>query len=81
MDEINLARGPSQLLTNVRVGLQKENVRVELFVRNLFQEEAWSSATAGSDISGLAFDFNSIRGVFVTPQEKRTIGIRTNFTF
>ncbi len=79
--EINLARGPDWLLTNVRMGLESENIRIEFFVRNLFQEEAWSSATTGSDITGLAFDFNSIRAVFVTPQEKRTFGLRTNITF
>lgn len=79
--EINLARGPSWLLTNVRMGVTNENTRIEFFVRNLFQEEAWSSATTGSDITSLAFDFNSIRGVFVTPQERRTFGIRTNISF
>jgi len=79
--EINLARAPDWLVTNVRAGLTRGDIRIELFVRNLLQTRAWSTVTAGSDITSLAFDFNSIRGYFVTPQEKRTIGIRTNLTF
>ena len=80
-DNINLARAPDWLLTHARIGLTRDNLRVELFVRNLFQTRAWASVTTQSDITSAAFDFNSIRGVGVVPQEKRTFGLRTNVTF
>ena len=80
-DNINLARGPDWMLTNARVGLTREDLRIEFFVRNLFQTRAWRSVTTQSDITSAAFDFNSIRGVGVSPQEKRTFGVRTNLTF
>ena len=80
-DNLNLARAESYVLTHARIGLQREDLRIEFFVRNLFQEDAWATASPTTDITSTAFEFSTIRGVLVTPQEKRTFGIRTNLTF
>ena len=56
-------------------------MRVELFVRNLLDTDTWQTVTGQTDITSDAFDFNSIRGVQVMPHEKRTFGLRVNYTF
>jgi iron complex outermembrane receptor protein len=80
-DVENLARGPDWFVTNVRFGLQREDLRIELFVRNLFQETAWQTVSQGAHFQHHSFNFGGFRGVNVSPQEKRTFGIRTNITF
>ena len=77
----NLARGDAYVITNVRAGIQREDLRIEFFVRNLFQTRTWRRATAGLDFSHTTFSFNAFRGMTVVPQEKRTFGMRTNITF
>lgn len=80
-DVDNLARGPDWFVTNVRVGLQREDLRIELFVRNLFQETAWQTVSQGAHFKHHSFNFGGFRGLNVSPQEKRTFGVRTNLTF
>ena len=80
-DVENLARGPDWFVTNVRFGLQREDLRVELFIRNLFQETAWQTVSQGAHFQHHSFNFGGFRGINVSPQEKRTFGIRTNITF
>jgi iron complex outermembrane receptor protein len=80
-DVDNLARGPDWFITNVRVGLQREDLRIELFVRNLFQETAWQTVSQGAHFKHHSFNFGGFRGLNVSPQEKRTFGVRTNITF
>ena len=77
----NLGRGDDYVITNARLGLQREDLRVEFFIRNLFQTQTWRRASGGLDFSHPTFSFNAFRGVTVVPQEKRTFGIRTNITF
>ena len=80
-DVDNLARGPDWFVTNARVGLQREDLRIEFFVRNLFQETAWQTMSQGAHFQHYSFNFGFYRGVSVSPQEKRTFGLRTNITF
>jgi len=80
-DNINLAKTEAYFLTNARIGLQREDLRIEIYVRNLFQEDAWATVSPTTDISSTAFEFSTIRGLLVTPQEKRTFGLRTNLSF
>jgi len=80
-DVDNLNKGPSWLVTNVRAGITRDDFRLELFVRNLFQERAWMNAFGGAHFAHYSFNFSGFRGINVAPQEKRTIGLRTNITF
>ena len=80
-DVDNLVRGPEWFVTNARVGLQREDLRIEFFVRNLFQETAWQTVYQGAHFQHYSFNFGFYRGANVSPQEKRTFGLRTNITF
>ena len=80
-DVENLIRGPDWFVTNARIGLQREDLRVEFFVRNLFQETAWQTVSQGAHFQHHSFNFGGFRGANVSPQEKRTFGLRTNITF
>ncbi len=80
-DVDNLVRGPSWFVTNARIGVQREDLRLEFFVRNLFQETAWQTVTQGAHFQHHTFNFGGFRGSTVSPQEKRTFGLRTNITF
>ncbi len=80
-DVDNLLRGPSWFVTNARVGLTQDDFRIEFFVRNLFQETAWQTVFGGAHFKHYSFNFGGFRGANVSPQEKRTFGLRTNITF
>ena len=80
----NLATLKSYFLFNVRAGVQRENLRVELFVKNLFDEETWRTGNEFTDFSILdapgVFDFGKL-GIILVPQDKRQFGIRTTLDF
>lgn len=79
----NFLRGPEYFLTHARMGVTKENLRVEFFVRNLFDTDTYLSAARTIDFAAEPgnFNFNGFTGIAVNPQEKRTFGIRTNLKF
>ena len=80
-EDENLAQADSYLLTHARIGIQREDLRVELFVRNLFQTRDWAVASSRIDFTQPTFNFRGFHGIVVVPQEKRTFGIRTNLRF
>ena len=83
-DPENLLEGPSWSLTNVRAGFDGQNgLRLELFVRNLFDEDAWRQVGRGIDYSRQPADFNFTNywGASLVPQEPRTIGLRASMRF
>ena len=84
VDESNLAKIPDYWLANARAGIDiNDNISVELFVTNLFEEEAWMTAARWTDFSSpfqSAF-FTSKQGVAVTPLDKREWGLRAFFRF
>ena len=53
----NLMRGPDYFLTHARLGLIRENLRVEVFVRNLFDEDAWAGVTGDRHYKHYTFAF------------------------
>jgi iron complex outermembrane receptor protein len=83
VDESNLAQCNDYMLANARAGVEKDNVRVELFVKNLFNDDNWAACARWTDfdtapnLAGLTLN----QGVAVTPQNKRQIGIRTSLDF
>jgi iron complex outermembrane receptor protein len=77
----NLAQTDPYSLTHLRLGVKRDDLRVEFFVRNLFQERDWANASRRADFSQPTFNFTAFQSVTVIPQEKRTFGIRTNVSF
>lgn len=83
VDESNLAYIGDYFLTNVRAGVTKDNWRVEVFANNLFEEDQWAAGARWTDFSrptnfGLLTAF---QGVAVSPQDRRDVGLRVNYSF
>ncbi|MDE0801357.1 MAG: TonB-dependent receptor [Rhodospirillaceae bacterium] len=80
----NLAYLESYFLVNTRMGIQRENLRVEFYVKNLFNEDSWRGGQEFTDFSLIdapgIFDFNKL-GVILLPQDRRTVGLRSSITF
>jgi len=79
----NLIRGPDYFLTHARAGISKEGLRVELYVRNLFDTKAWLGASETIDFGYDAGNFNflAFRGIAINPQQKRQFGLRSTIDF
>lgn len=81
-DETNFAYAEAFWRFNLRAGFQRDNLRLEAFVTNLFGEDKYESAGRFSDFSGIdLFDFANNQSVIVTPAEKRRIGVRMSYSF
>lgn len=80
----NLAYVDDYFLVNARVGVERDNLRLEAYVTNLLNEDKWRGAQEYTDFAvGLeqpGFQFNRL-GVIMLPQAKRTIGIRASMSF
>jgi iron complex outermembrane receptor protein len=89
--EANLAKLNDYFRANIRIGLQKENLRFEFFVKNIFNDKNWDygfrsvSFREPGSIQVLlpapvnAFGF--VQGIIVQPPEKRVFGLRARYTF
>ena len=82
-DNNNLSEGPAYTLTNIRLGLEKEDLRVELYGRNVLDEEAWRTMYSSIDFAFAPADFQFRRnwGAILSPQDKPTYGLRFNKSF
>ena len=82
-DPENLLEGPSWTVANLRVGFERDDLRLELFVRNLTDEDTWKQVGQAVDFSPQPanFDFLAFNGAALIPQEKRTFGVRANIKF
>ena len=77
----NLSQIDDYFVSNARVGFEKEDVRIELFVLNVFDEDTWINGSRGVDFSDQGNFAFTAQGHNLTPQQKRTFGIRTNLKF
>ncbi|MDX2144371.1 MAG: TonB-dependent receptor [Rhodospirillaceae bacterium] len=67
---------------NARAGFEKEGIRVEAYVKNLFDDDNYLAAARWSDFSGRSlFDFLTSQGLAVTPPQKRSFGLKTVMDF
>jgi iron complex outermembrane recepter protein len=83
VDVDNLAECDSYYLANARTGVEKSGFRLELFVKNLLNDDNWAACTRFSEFD-LPLDINFLtqyQGVIVSPQNKRQVGLRTAITF
>ena len=83
----NVAEQDVAVDSNLRTGLRGDNFGVELFVTNLFNENAPAAAFNFADLSfanrtqaGGFFDFGR-EGATVALRDKRQFGVRANYTF
>lgn len=82
----NLAETQTALDVNIRTGLRVDNVSVEMFITNLFNEDAPPSANNIADTSADVrfgsgfFDFSQ-ESIHVSLRRKRQVGIRFNYEF
>jgi iron complex outermembrane receptor protein len=82
VDETNFAHTEAYWKFNLRAGVQRDDLRLEVFVTNLFNQDKYEAAGRFSNFSGLdLFDFSNNQGVIVTPPEKRRIGVRMSYRF
>ncbi len=70
LDSANLVYLDVYWVANAAVGATRDNLRVELNMRNLLEENAWLTDGTGLDFSQFGGSF-SRRGIGLSPQEKR----------
>lgn len=76
-DDTNLAFIAGYAVANARVGARKEGRTVEVYVENLFDNQAWASGNRLNDLSIQgSFNFGAQHGVSVTPILPRRFGVR-----
>lgn len=80
----NLANLESYALFHTRFGIERDNLRVEGYVENVFDAKSWRGGQEFTDFSIIdapgIFDFNKL-GAILLPQDKRTFGIKTSYSF
>lgn len=81
VDFSNLASTSPYWLFNTRIGVQSNDLRLEFFIRNLLDEDAWSGAQAFTDFSSQGDLSFARQGILVAPQDKRQFGLRLGYTF
>lgn len=82
-DESNLAYCKDYVTVNARAGIEKNDLRLEAFVRNLFNEDAWAACARWTDFENPS-KFPAVtadQGIAVTPLDKRQFGLRMSYKF
>ncbi len=81
-DETNLNYISDYTIVNLRGGFEKENLRLEVFARNLFDDDNWRSGATRNDFSGQNLITNiQNQAIFLTPPDKLTVGIKAVMEF
>jgi len=90
-ENTNLAQAPSAVDVNLRTGIKRDNISLEVFVTNLFNEDAVLGANNIADTSfdvrgfnpfnaAQIFDF-SRESVHVALRPRRQLGVRLDVDF
>lgn len=86
----NIVKSDSYYRVNARVGLQRDNLALELFVTNLFDDDSWNyvSRTVVNNQSGQSVfsalplgNFSFATGFAVEAPDKRDVGLRISYSF
>lgn len=85
-DEKNFSFIDSQWLFNLRVGVTDENLRLEAFVTNLFDDDQYLAGNRWTDFSAdrdglFPFEFGLANGIALTAPKKRQFGVRAAYNF
>ncbi len=71
-------------LVNLKIGLENEGTRLELFANNLLDETGWVSGGTGLDLGVVPILFSNLfvrRGAVVTAMRDRELGVRATWNF
>lgn len=77
----NLARLDAYWLTNLRAGVERDNLRVELFVNNALEQDTWVGAVRNTNFTRFTGFMFNIHGVMLAPQDLRSIGLQVDWSF
>lgn len=85
-DEKNFSWIGEQWLFNLRAGVSDENLRLEVFVTNLFDDDQYLAGARWSDFSAdqgslFPFEFGLANGIALTAPKKRQFGVRAAYNF
>lgn len=75
--EANLAHTGSSNVVNARIGIQNDALRLEAFVRNVFDDDTYSSIERSLDLAALTFGNAIAAGL----PEQRRWGLRLSYRF
>jgi iron complex outermembrane receptor protein len=84
VDLDNLAQCKAYTVANAGLGATNGSTRVELFVRNLFDDDSWAACARFLEFDlpqDSAGNPNTYMTVIVAPQLKRQIGVRASYKF
>lgn len=82
VDESNITSLPAYTTVNLTLGVENESVAVDFYVTNLFNERAWLSGRRFIDVSAMPLDMTVAgQGAFLTPTDKREIGVNLRYKF
>jgi len=83
VDESNLAYCKAYTLANGRFGAERDGIRIEGFVRNLFDEEAWAACSRWSDFDAApsGAQLTVYQGAAVSQLVPRQVGLRAVWKF
>jgi iron complex outermembrane receptor protein len=83
VDESNLAYIAGYPLVHLRAGVSTDDYLIEVFVKNLLDEDAWMTGSRWTDFSSpTQFAYLTAKqGVALSPLDKRELGIRVNYRF
>lgn len=80
--ETNLASIAPYTVTNLTLGFENDKYSVELFAKNLFDQTAWMSGRAFVDLASIPLNFTTAgQGVFLTPIDRREVGLTFGMKF
>lgn len=79
-EEANFAWVGKFWLFNLRGGFENDKLRIEGYVRNLFDDDHWLAGARWSDFSTTSSTgFLTSQGIIATPPDQRTIGMRASY--
>lgn len=87
--EANIVQLDSYMKTNARVGFSKDQTEIELYVKNLFDDDSWTYLSRTTSISEpgalLLVPYNgaltTVQGLNLTPSDKREFGLSVRYRF
>jgi hypothetical protein len=83
VDESNLAFIAGYSLVHLRAGVATDDYLLEVFIKNVLDEDAWMTGSRWTDFSSpTQFAYLTAKqGVALSPLDKRELGIRVNYRF
>ncbi len=79
--DFNFAQTDAYSRLDARLGFEKGNVSLELFVKNLANDQSWTSVARTANLGITPLVNYSQQGLIATAQEARAVGARLRYTF